>query len=80
MNSLRPNRLWIEQADLAIRRVDPTASEVIEVTLGFAVLGRDSALTPRLADGTEWRIDGQDVRQLTADEIAARARLRESFR
>ncbi|MDK0996909.1 hypothetical protein ACO2TQ_35770 [Burkholderia sp. OKR4-1] len=79
MNPLRPNRLWIEQADVTIRRGDPTASEVIEVTRGFAVLRRDGALTARLADGTQWRIDGQYARQLTANEIAARAGLRESF-
>jgi len=79
MNLLQPNRLWIEQADAAIRRVDPTAAEVVEAMHGFAVLGRDGVLTARLADGTQWRIDGPAVRQLTADEIAARARLHESF-
>lgn len=79
MNPLRPNRLWIEQADLTIRSVDPTASEVIEATRGFAVLGRDGVLTACLSDGTEWRTDVQDVQQVTADEIAARARLCESF-
>ncbi len=79
MNLLQPNKLWIEQAGAAIRKINPTAAEVVEATRGFAVLGRDGALTVRLADGTQWRIDGQDVRQLTADEIAARARLHESF-
>lgn len=79
MNLLHPNKLWIEQADAVIRKVNPTAAEVVDATRGFAVLGRDGVLTARLADGTQWRIDGQDVRQLTADEIAARARLHESF-
>ncbi|MGY4730768.1 hypothetical protein [Burkholderia pyrrocinia] len=79
MNLLQPNKLWIEEADTAIRGVNPTATEVVEATRSFAVLGRDGVLTARLADGTEWRTDGQDVRQLTADEIAARARLHESF-
>ncbi|KUZ75280.1 hypothetical protein [Burkholderia ubonensis] len=79
MNLLHPNKLWIEEADTGIRKVNPTAAEVVEATRSFAVLGRDGMLTARLADGTEWRIDGQDVRQLTADEIAARARLHESF-
>lgn len=53
--------------------------EIVAATRGFAVLGRDGSLTARLADGTQWRIDGQDVRQLTADDIAARAQLHESF-
>ena len=59
MNLLQPNKLWIEQADAAIRKINPTAAEVVEATRGFAVLGREGVLT--------------------GDEIAARARLHESF-
>lgn len=80
MNLIQPNKRWIEQADAAIRKVYPTAAEVVEATRSFAVLGRDGVLTARLSDGTHWRIDGEDVRQLTTDEIEARARLHESFR
>ncbi|MGY4838028.1 hypothetical protein [Burkholderia pyrrocinia] len=79
MNLLHPNKQWIAQADTAIRKVKPTAAEVVEATRGFAVLGRQGVLTARLADGTQWRIDGQDVRQLTDAEIAARVQLHESF-
>ncbi|RXV64394.1 hypothetical protein D1006_39150 [Burkholderia stabilis] len=79
MNLLQPNKQWIEQADAAIRKVKPVAAEVVEATRSFAVLGRDGVLTARLSDGTHWRIDGEDVRQLTTDEIEARARLHESF-
>ncbi|WP_175927420.1 hypothetical protein [Burkholderia cepacia] len=79
MNLIQPNKQSIEQADAAIRKDNPSAAEVVEATRGFAVLGREGVLTARLSDGTQWRIDGQDVRQLTANEIAARARLRESF-
>lgn len=79
MNLIQPNKLWIEEADAAIRKVYPTAAEVVEATRGFVVFGRESVLTARLADGTQWRIDGQEVRQLADDEIAARVRLHESF-
>lgn len=79
MKLLQPNKPWIEQADAAIRKVNPTAAEVVEATRSFAVLGRDGVLTARLSNGTHWRIDGEDVRQLTTDEIEAGARLHESF-
>lgn len=79
MNLIQPNNRWIEEADAAIRKVYPTAAEVVEATRSFDVLGRDGVLTARLSDGTHWRIDGEGVRQLTADEIEARARLHESF-
>ncbi|KVT75795.1 hypothetical protein WT25_02605 [Burkholderia territorii] len=79
MNLLQPDNQWIEQADAAIRKVKPTAAEVVEATRGFAVLGSDGVITARLSDGTHWRIGSEDVRQLTADEIEARARLHESF-
>ncbi|MCW3587335.1 hypothetical protein [Burkholderia cenocepacia] len=79
MNQLQANQLWIEQADAAIRKVNPNGPAVIWATRSFEVLGRDGVLTARLSDGTEWRIDGQEARQLTVDEIAARASLHESF-
>ncbi|TGP39534.1 hypothetical protein EN871_32160 [bacterium M00.F.Ca.ET.228.01.1.1] len=79
MNFLQPNEQWIEEAGAAIRMVDPTAATVVEATRSFAVLGREGVLTARLADGTQWQIDGAAVRQLTADEIAKRVRLHESF-
>ncbi|MXN76406.1 hypothetical protein GR157_16870 [Burkholderia sp. 4701] len=79
MNFLQPNKQWIEEADAALRKTNPTAAEVVEATRSFAVLGREGVLTARLADGTQWRIEGQDVRQFTADEIAERVRLHESF-
>lgn len=59
--------------------VNPTAATVFEATRSFAVFGREGVLTARLADGTQWQIDGRDVRQFTADEIAERVRLHESF-
>ncbi|AOJ85236.1 hypothetical protein WS87_00295 (plasmid) [Burkholderia sp. MSMB0856] len=52
---------------------------IVEATRGFAVLGREGVLTALLSDGTQCRINGQNVRQLTADEIDARAPLHESF-
>ncbi|AOY97457.1 hypothetical protein BKK79_36530 (plasmid) [Cupriavidus sp. USMAA2-4] len=73
------NRQWIEEAERAIRELDPTAATVVAATRSFAVLGLGSVLTARLADGTEWQIAGQAVRQLSADEIAERLRLHESF-
>jgi hypothetical protein len=79
MNLIEPNKQWIEQADAAIRNVNPTTAEVVWATRSFAVLGRDSVLTARLADGTAWKIDGQSVRQLSANEIDALAQLHESF-
>ncbi|KVC70845.1 hypothetical protein WL80_28810 [Burkholderia ubonensis] len=79
MNLLQPDKQWIEEADAALRKTSPTVAEVVEATRSFAVLGREGVLTARLADGTQWRIEGQDVRQLTADEIAERVRLHESF-
>jgi len=62
MNLLQPNRQWIEEAEAAIRKTNPAAAEVIEATRSFAVLGRTGVLTARLADGTQWRIDGDNVR------------------
>jgi hypothetical protein len=79
MNLLQPNKQWVEEADAAIRKVNPTAAAVVEATRSFAILGRKGVLIARLADGSQWRIDGDDARQLTADEITARARLHESF-
>jgi hypothetical protein len=73
------NRQWIEEAEAVIRTAYPTAAEVIEARRGLAVLGQPGVLTARLADGTEWRIHGQAVRQLSADELAERVRLHESF-
>ncbi len=43
MNLRQPNQLWIEQADAAIQKVNPTAAEVVEATRGFALLGRGRA-------------------------------------
>ncbi|WP_175958384.1 hypothetical protein [Burkholderia sp. BCC0405] len=79
MNLLQPNRRWIEVADAAIRRINPAAAEVAAATRSFAVLGREGVLTARLADGTLWLIDGENVQQLSADDIAERGRLHESF-
>jgi len=69
----------IAESQVAIREVAPTAVAVIDAVRSFAALGREGVLTARLADGTQWRIDEQDERQLTAEEVAARARLHESF-
>ncbi|WP_162826292.1 hypothetical protein [Burkholderia sp. IDO3] len=54
MNLLQPNKQWVEEADAAIRMVDPTAAAVVEATRSFAVLGREGVLTARLADGAQW--------------------------
>lgn len=71
--------LWLEEAEAAIRKADPTAAAVVDAVRSFAVLGRPSVLTARLADNSEWLIDGQTVRRLTAEEVAGRAQMRESF-
>ncbi len=73
------NRRWIEEAEAEIRKSNPTAAEVVAANRSFAVLGRPTVLTARLADGTEWEINGHDVRPLSTDEIAKRVQLHESF-
>ncbi|MCA8002746.1 hypothetical protein [Burkholderia metallica] len=76
---LQPNEEWIEQAEAAIRKITPAAAKVVGATRGFAVLGREGVLTARLADGAQWQIDGESVRQLFADDVAERVRLHDSF-
>lgn len=57
-------------ASKAIRAVNPAAAEVVSVVETFAFLGRNGAVKAHLEDGSQWIIDGDIVRQLTADEIA----------
>ena len=73
------NRQWIQEAEAAIRKANPAAAAVVDASRSFAVFGRPGVLTARLADGTQWRVDEEIVRQLTPGEITERERLRESF-
>lgn len=75
------NQQWIAEAESAIRGVDPDAAAVVSANRSYAVpeLGLEGALFAQLADGSEWRIAGSSVHRLTAGEIAARSRSRESF-
>ncbi|WP_213781769.1 hypothetical protein [Caballeronia sp. dw_276] len=81
MTAFLPNQQWIAEAETAIRGVDPAAAAVVSAIRTFALpeLGIESVLLAELADGSEWRIEAQSLRPVTADEIAERNRARESF-
>jgi hypothetical protein len=73
------SRQWIEEAEAAIKKVSPAAPAVVEATRTFEGPVSPSVLIARLADGSEWVIDRQVVRQHTVDEIAESEPLRESW-
>ncbi len=70
---------WIVEAEAAIRAVDPSAPAVVDAVRAYAVLGKPGAISARLADGTEWLIDGEKVRRYTAEELADRAQMKAAW-
>lgn len=58
----------LANASNAIRAVNPTAAPVLSVVETFAILGREGTVKAHLEDGSQWIIDGDIVRQLTAEE------------
>ena len=81
MPNLFNNKQWFAEAETAIRAVAPTAAAVVSAERSFTLpeLAIGSVLFARTTDGSEWSIEAQSVRRLTAGEIADRARSRESF-
>ena len=76
----QPDQQAVEDATVALRDFNPKVANVVDATRSYSVLGLPRTLTARLADGSQWLIDGSGVRQLSAEEIAERLRRHESFR
>lgn len=69
----------IAEAVKAIRAVNPDTAAVVSAVRSFAILGKPGSLTAKLADGSQWHIDGTTVRQLTAEEIAEHEQMIQSY-
>lgn len=61
---------WIEQADAAIRRMEPDCAAVENAIRRPLVMGKLGVLTAQLADGRGWEI-GHGVAQSLSDEDSA---------
>lgn len=70
---------WITEAENRIRAVEPSAPAVVDAVRAYAVLGKPGVISARLADGTEWLIDGETVRQYTAEELTNREQMQAAW-